>query len=275
MKWSLLPESDVKQFKVYKSLVGVRLSHRPPSDLAGQNLALKLNDGTAQTITFDGTTATVDKINATLSGGRAYQSRASTEHFYIRSNNRAEDGSLELIDSPALSLFGEMPRRVFAKSECFLIGTVDAGSDPSQNFELPDPDGVPQDWYAITTLDHLDYESDKSPFKQAVSYSGDICVLEGCVVDLHGARLADVEVKATLVLYPHSSALSTQVSTEPVFTLTGPDGRFSLILLQGTTVQLEIPAVGFSRNVDVPEKAYVFVSELLAELDYRFPLESF
>lgn len=272
VKWSLLPESEVKSFNLFKSIVGVRLPHKTLSELSGKALTLKVNGGASQTVTFDGTTGTVSKLNSSLTGARAYEA-TTPGYFYIRSNNRSQTGSIQILPSTAQELWGEIPRLVTEKSESFFIGSVPVNT--TGNFEFPDPDGTPHDWYALTTIDPLDYESDKSPFKQAVSYTGDVCILEGCVVDLHGRRLPDVEVRATLVLYPHSSTHTTQVSTEPVTTLSGPDGRFSLTLLQGTTVQLEIPAVGFSRNVDVPEKPYVFVSDLLAELDYRFPLESF
>jgi len=273
LRWNLLPESDVANFRIFKSVVGVRLPLLTPASLAAKALLLKVDGGATQTINFDGVTPLVDRLNAVLVGAAAFTSRASPQHFYIRSNNRST-GSIQILPSSGQVALGTTPRLISEKSESFLIGTV-AALPGAENFEFPDPDGTPHDWYSLTTVDRLTYESDKAAFKQAIAFTGNVCVLEGIVVDLRGARLADAEVKATLILYPPSSIQSTQVSTEPVTTLSGPDGRYSLILLQGTTVQLEINSVGFNRNIDVPEKPYAFVSDLMADLDYRFPLESF
>jgi hypothetical protein len=81
---------------------------------------------------------------------------------------------------------------------------------------------------------------------------------------------ADAEVKATLKAIPHSSETASHVTLEPVVTLSGVDGRFSLPLLQGALVQIEIPAVGFTRNVTIPAQPFAFITDLAVDLDYSF-----
>lgn len=97
--------------------------------------------------------------------------------------------------------------------------------------------------------------------------------MEGIVTTLQGVRVADAEVKATIIKFPQEVGGTPQVTLEPITTLTGSDGRFSIPLLQGTLVQFEIPAVGFIRNITIPEKPCEFITDLQVDLDYRYPLE--
>jgi len=272
LRWSKFPGADVASYKVYCSMVGFRLHTIHPSVVAGKTLILKMNDGDEQTITFDGETGLADQLNATLIQGHAYES-SNPDWIYVRSDVRTAPGSVEIVDGTALEDFGLVARTIYEKSEDFLIGSVEAPLDPSSVVEYPDPDGVCQDWYTVTTVNSQGQESAKTIYKQPTTNTGNLCVLEGIVTSLQGVRLPDCEVTATLVKYPHESSKASQISLDTVRTYTGPDGRFSLALLQGALVILEIPVVGFSHNITVPRRSHEFITDILVDLDYRYPVE--
>jgi len=232
-----------------------------------------MNDLATQTITFNGVTPVIDKINATLLGGRAYTSVVDPLYFLVRSDIREGAGVVQIVGGTALGPLGLTARTISEKSESYVIATVAALIDPLLSLEFQDLDGVLQDWYAISTLDSFDNESIKTAFRQPLSTAGQICVLEGVVVDVQGVRIPDSEVTARLVAYPQlASTCATGVTIAPVSTLSGPDGRFSLPLLQGALVILEIPAMNFSKNITVPAKSFEFITDLGVDLDYRYPL---
>lgn len=270
LKWSPFPGADVVSYKIYRSMVGFEAPVLTPSELNGLTLQLKLNGGATQTITFDNSTSSVDKINATITGGMAYASLEDSDYFLLRSDIRSTPGSVQIVGGTSLSVFGLTARTIYEKSEDIVIATIPATSD---EMVYEDPDGVCQDWYAITTLNTAGEESLKSPYRQPMTYTGDICVLEGIVTTLQGVRIPDAEVIATLIKFPQEIHKAPQISREPIKALTGVDGRFSIPLLQGALVQFEIPIVEFIRNITVPNKPCEFITDLQVDLDYRYPLE--
>lgn len=273
LRWAPFPGADVAKYRVYRSIVGFRAILADASALGGLTLVLQMNGTPPQSIYFDAVSPVVDNINAQISGGHAYPSQADAGYFLVRSDIRTAPGAVTIVGGTALSLLGLSPRTITEKYENVLIKELDALEDPNTLVEFIDLDGACQDWYAISTVDSQGNESLKSPFKQPVTHTGQLCVIEGIVTDLQGIRIPDAEVTATLVKFPHQSELASQVTLEPLKTLTGPDGRFSLTLLQGALVEIDIPAVGLSRNITVPSKAYEFITELPVDLDYRYPLE--
>jgi len=274
LRWAPFPGADVSSYRVYRSMIGFRAPIPPLSSISGKTLQLKMNGATAlQTITFDGTTPVIAKINASLSGGQAYVSGADSGFFLLRSDIRAAPGSVQIVGGTALSLLGQTARTITEKSEDAQIATVAALADPNQFITYQDCDGVCHDWYTVTTVNSMGEESRKPPYKQSTQYSGPICVLEGIVTNLQGVRMPDVEVVATLVKFPQEIGRAPQITLEPISTLTGPDGRFCIALLQGALVQFDIQAVGFSRNITVPYKPCEFITDLRVDLDYRYPLE--
>lgn len=273
LRWAPFPGADVVSYKVYRSMVGFQAPVLTPSALSGKTLQLKMNGGSTQTFTFDGSSLSYDKINATISGGRAYLSVADSQYFLLRSDIRSAPGSVQIVGGTALVSMGLTPRLIQEKSEDVVIAQITANPDPQVIMEYTDPDGVCQDWYTVTSVDSHGTESAKAPYRQPTSYTGPVCVLEGIVTNLQGVRMPDIEVIATLVRYPQEIGKCPQITLEPITVYTGSDGRFSIPLLQGALVEFDIPSVGFSRNVTVPEKAYEFITDLQVDLDYRFPLE--
>lgn len=274
LRWAPFPGADVASYRVYRSIIGFRAPVLTPAALSGKTLILRMNSSTSsQTITFDGVAPTVDKINAVLTGGRAYLSVDDSQYFLLRSDVRSSPGQVQIVGGTALTLLGLTQRTIFERSEDEVIAQITADPDPSVVMEYQDPDGVCLDWYTVTSIDSHGTESAKAPYRQPTSYTGQVCVLEGIVTNLQGVRMPDIEVIATLVKYPQEIGKCPQITLEPIKVVTGPDGRFSIPLLQGALVQLDIEAVGFSRNVTVPAKAYEFLTDLQVDLDYRYPLE--
>lgn len=271
LRWAPFPEADVASYRVYRSLIGFRAPVLTPTSLNGLTLQLKMNGGATQTVTFNGT-PTVDRINAVLVGGQAYLSVADSDFFILRSNLRTAPGSVQITGGTALGVLGLTARTISEKSEDEVIANLTALEDPEEVVEFDDPDGSLCDFYAVTTVDSLGNESSKTQYRQPITSTGAVCVLEGIVTDLQGVRVPDAEVVAKLVRYPHQTGAASQITLAPVQTLTGPDGRFSLPVIQGALIQLEIPAVGFAKNITVPEKSYEFVTDLVVDLDYRYPL---
>lgn len=273
LRWAPFPGADVASYKVYRSMIGFSAPVLTPAALSGKTLQLKMNGGTTQTITFDAFATAVNKINATLVGGRAYPSISDRQYFLLRSDIRSAPGSVQIVGGTALTDLGLTARTIQEKSEDQVIAQVTANPDPAVTLEYNDPDGVCQDWYTVTSIDSHGTESAKAPYRQPASYTGQVCVMEGIVTNLQGVRMPDVEVVATLVRYPQEIGKCPQITLEPITALTGSDGRFSIPLLQGALVEIDIQAVGFSRNITVPEKAYEFITDLQVDLDYRYPLE--
>jgi hypothetical protein len=273
LRWAPFPGSNVASYKVYRSIIGVT-GVRPPdlTTLIGKTIILRANcKPTATTITLTGGNP-VDDINAAAQGFRAYDSSLDVDQFLIRSDIREQPGSLQVVGGTALADLGLSARTVVEKSEDSLIATLPANPDPEAMLEFQDPDGVVQDWYAISTIDAYNNESRKSNYKQPITSTGPVCSIEGIITDLQGVRVPDAEISAKLVAFPHSPESASHVTLAPITTRTGSDGRFSLVLLQGALVELGIPAIGFFHNIRVPEQSYVFITDLRVDLDYQYPL---
>lgn len=269
LRWTPYPEASVVSFNIYRSIIGFRALSPTPSLLNGLTLILKMNEQSPQTIAFSGPDPLVDQINAVLVGGRAYESENPSTSFIVRSDIRGAPGKVEIVGGTALSALGLTARVITEKSEDEKIGNVLRGSDQTVEFE--DSEGGLSDWYAVTSVDNLDNESLKTAYRQPTSSVAPLCVLEGLVVDLQGVRIPDQEVKAMLVEFPNKCPPS-YITRAPVTVLSGPDGRYSIPLLQNALVQLTIPATGYSRTLKVPEQPYAYVSDLPVNIDYRYPL---
>jgi len=272
LRWAPYPEANVVSYKIYRSIIGFVANIPLGPAISGKTLELKMNGGATQTFTFNSSDSVVDTINNTISGGEAFLSYEDEDKFLLRSNLRDENGSVEIVGGTGLSELGLTARVITEKSEDGLLSTVPAAEDPSSFMSFSDEDGALQDWYAISTVDSIGKESLKTEYKQAISFVGPLCVMEGIITDLQGVRQVDEEVRAKIVLIPQGVPVYTSISKNWVSTLSGPDGRFSLPLLQGAVVKFEVPVLGYSRNIRVPEKAYEFIKDLYIDLDYRYPL---
>lgn len=231
-----------------------------------------MNGGANQTITFVAGDI-IAQINAVLVGGKAYASDDITK-FLLRSDNRGPDGSVQIVGGTALADLGLTARIITAKSEDTLVATIAALANPEDMVTYADPDGFVQDWYAITTVDTSANESLKSAYIQPIQATGPLCVIEGIVMNLQGARVPDVEVHANIQLHPEKIDALSNITLDKVRVLTSVDGRFSIALLQGAIVKLECDRIGLSRMIKVPEQAYAFINDIHVDLAYRYPIGS-
>ena len=273
LRWAPYPGTDVASYKLYRSMIGFKIPQIDPAIVAGKTLIMTVNSTANQTVSFSGTSSVLDQINAQTTGVTGYASVVDASYAYIRDDVRNSPGFITIVGGTALTDLGLSIGTISAKSSDELIATVPANPDQTVALEYADPDGVCQDWYSISSVNSLGDESSKSPAKQPITHSGNLCVIEGIVTDLQGVRIPNTEVVATLVKFPHASELASQITLEPIKTYTGSDGRFSLALLQGALVQLDIEALGYSHNITVPAKAYEFITEMPFDTDYQYPLE--
>ena len=272
LRWAPFPDADVASYKVFRSMIGFRAKVVAPATLSGKTLILKMNGGSSQTITFSGTSSAVDQITAALTGGKAFLSNADSTWFFVRSNIRSAPGSVQIVGGTALADLQLIARTITEKSEDLQVATVAALEDPMEMVEWADVDGVPEDFYAIVSTDSFGNDSLKTSYRQAIAYTGAICVLEGIVTDLQGVRFPDAEISIQLIRYPQAIGKVPQITRQKLTFLTGSDGRFSIPVLQGALVQFEIKEVEFSREIEVPFKAYEFLTDIQVDLDYRYPL---
>ena len=266
LKWARFPESDVVSYKVFRSIIGFSA---PIMSLTGKTLVLKVNGSTNQTFTFSASPI-VNTINATIVNGRAFLSDSGTR-FIVRSNVRVSPGSVEIISGTALADLGLTPHLITERSESELLATVMANVIPTATEQYPDPDGVLDDFYAISSVSSLAIESLKTPWRQPIQTAGPLCVVEGTIADLQGVRIPDAEIIATLQV-PPKSLTNTYITKDAIRTLSGPDGRFSLPLLQCALVKLEVPLLGYMKMVTIPKQSYIFIKDLLVDDNYTYPI---
>lgn len=269
LKWSIIDGADVETFNIHRSIVGFSTPTEAPFGLInGDTLQIKLNNDTLQTITFSGDLAIgplVDEINAQIEGGQAFAA-VDSNILYLRSDIRSESGFLTIVGGTALSKLGQTARTISPQSEVLLLDSV-AGTV----FEFTDLNGVLEDFYGLQTVDSLGCVSVVSALTQAITFSGPICVIEGCVIDLQGVRVPDVLVTARIVTPPDTFGENEKaiVTKDLISTLSAEDGRFSLALLQGSEVLFEINNTGLSDPVLIPNQNFEFFSKLAIFDDYK------
>jgi hypothetical protein len=263
LRWTKFPEADVVAYKIYRSIIGFVAPKN--IDLTGKDLTVRIDGGMPQTIFFTGPD-TIDQINAQIHCAAAYAS-ADGVNFLFRSNQREAPGSVEIVGGSAMADLGLTPRIITEKSEDRYIATV---NDPTTEYD--DPDGTPSDYYAIVTVSSQGFESVKSSYKKAVPTCGPLCIVEGIIVNAQGTRIADAEVRATLQVPPNRISKMVAVNKDPITVYSGSDGRFSLPLLQGILVRLEIPILNYIRMTVIPDKPYVLLNELISDDKYQYPL---
>lgn len=269
LKWAPYPEAKIASYRVYRSILGFTAPIL--TTLAGKTLTLKINGGALQTVNFTGGSV-IDDINNAIVGGKAYQSQADLNQFVFRGDLREAPGSIQIVGGTALGDLSLTARIITEKSEDVLLATVPALADPNSFVEFTDPDGCPSDWYAVTTVDPGGCESLKSNYRQAITGGGSLCVIEGIIVNLQGARVVDAEILATIQVPPESGATQAFISTDTISTLSGSDGRFAIALLQGAIVKFECEKIGLTRMIRVPDKPFAFINDIRVDLDYRYPL---
>ena len=275
LRWAAAAESDVVSYKVHRSVVGVHAHHVDQVMVEGDSLILSVDGKAPQTILFSGPTPAVDQINAQLRGARAVALADSEDGFLLRSNTKSAPGSLEVIGGTALDAFMLDRGLRTERSEWHTIAEilVSATADITAPLTMTDPDGLPEDYYQVTAVSSTGEESRPTPPKKASQSLAEVCVIHGAVVSLSGYPVPDLAVKATLMVAP-TDLQGLHISKKPVVALTDAYGNFSIALLQGASVLLEIEDIGYSRTFTVPALDFVVLPSVESDFDYRFPLQT-
>lgn len=269
LRWVKYPESDIVSYKIYKSIVGFKAILPPPSAVYGKTLSLIVNGGSVQNILFHGTASIIDQINASIVDAKAYFSVENDLFFYLRGNLRTGLASVEIKACDSLDILGLHPEVITEQSKIFSIGEIVANQQIGATEQFSDLDGSIYDYYAISSVNSLGDESLKTPLKQPINTSGSLCVLEGYVCDLQGARVPDAEIIITLQQSPKNIG-NAYLTDEPIVAYSGPDGKISIPVLRGALVKVEISKVSFSRNVTIPDLAFVNINDLSVDGTYQY-----
>ena len=268
LRWVPIEYSDIKAYKLYRAIIGFNTPTEAPFGLImDDDLIFKANNDTTQTIVFDQDYSVDDLItyiNQRAVGATAYRDYYSNA-LYFRSDNRTESGYLDIIGGTSLAKFGQAPRLIQEKSEPLYVTTTLFGVE-----EHDDMNGLVDDYYGLTTLNSLDQESSRTALIKASAFGGELCVIEGVIYDLQGARIADVPVTARVVNPPDKVNVHGMITTKPIYTLSAENGRFSLPILQGTQVIFYIDETRVSDTVEIPYEPYVYWDNLPIYEQYRY-----
>jgi len=266
LRWVPIEGADIASYNIHRSMIGFITEEEAPFGFNGESLQLKINNQTIQTFNFvddSDINELVDFLNANMVGATAYKAYG-TDQLIVRSDIRAGAGFIEIVGGSALLKLGLSPHIISEKSETLKIGSI-----PYSELEYEDQNGVLEDFYGISTVDNVGNESNISSLRQAINFTGPICVVEGCITDLQGMRVPDVKVLARIVT-PPEGAEHTSIIKDEISVLTGEDGRFSLPILQGARVIFEIDETRVSDPISIPVRPYVFFDDLPIDYEYKF-----
>jgi hypothetical protein len=86
--------------------------------------------------------------------------------------------------------------------------------------------------------------------------AGPVCQVTGTICGIDGSAKAGAQVRATVLLTQADQggqvAGGAGVTSETVSAITADDGTFTIQLLQGATVELEIPDINLRKDVVIP-----------------------
>lgn len=274
--WLPLSNSEISRYKVYRSVVGFEADKGTPALLAGKTLEVSLNLGPTQTITFDGTTPTVDRINMTLVGGYAASLEASPGRFALRVSPGSAPGMVQVLGGTALADLGVLAGTYSKESHRQLVANINSSpEDDTEGVEFCDSDGTIYDSYQVSTVDLSGVESRPTEYSLPTAQTGRLCRVYGCVSTAAGVRVPDSSITAKILEYPQSVVSPTFVDKEEVSALSDSQGRFEILLLRGAFVEISVPALCFRRTVLIPDQAEAALVSLAVCRDYRLALETY
>lgn len=261
IKWARKTGSTVNTYSIWRAMVGFKA---PIVNLDTKTLELKINGQDLQTVTF-GTGNLVSTLNSSLVGATASLANSGTE-FILRSNIKTAPGSIEIVGGTALTDLGLTAKLITEKSDVQLIATQAANIVDTTIESFSDPDGIKEDWYAISAD-----SGELSPMVKPIKTAYPLCSVEGIVCDLQGQPMVDVEVTATIQTAP-SEVASSYITKDVVRVISNKDGIISLPLMQGALVKIEIPAIGLIKMVTIPAQSYIFLKDILVDEEYTYPI---
>lgn len=268
-----LSGASISRYGIYRSVVGFQGDIVAPAVADGKTLQLSINLGAAQTVTFDGSTPIIDKMNSYFVGGRAVASVGSPARFIWRVDGGSSPGVVQILGGTALADLGLTAGTYSSQSKDYLVTYIDATpSDDADGVEFCDPDGTIYDSYRVTTIDLSNEESKPTNYVMPTETTGKVCWVYGVVSDPSGVRIPDAEVSARILEMPQSVVPPTYINNTIISTVSNPQGRYEICLLQNSLVELSIPSTYYTRQVRIPEQSRVAVSDLPVDRDYQYPL---
>lgn len=275
LQWSKKAGFDVDTYQVFRSMVGIHLPHVPPSALYGTTLVVSVDGRPAETVSFVGPDSVAQQVNRQLSRGIAYTAQNASDGTFLRSPSGAAPGSVEVLGGTSLPIFDLEVGLRTERSEWYLVGDIPgSGSGSEEVVSFSDPDGGELDYYSISTISSSGEESRRSPpIRPLTGTPGPVCVVSGTISDAQGIYVEDAKVVATPLALPIFT-FGAGLSKKPVVALTDAYGKFSLPLLQGTSVIMEVEETGYSRTFTVPSKDSIDIADLESDFEHRYPLNT-
>lgn len=266
VKWNVFEDADIDTMRLYRAITGLEIPF-PNSLSTGNVFKFIATDSSLQTLTVGATD--IDSILALLNTAKgvvATKDSGDTKIF-LRIPARI-DPRLVLFSSSALTSLGETPRTIVPRSEFkaihdepFVTGTFE--------YEFEDLDGDPNDWYYITTI-KSGAESFPSIAQQPHLTPEKVCVIEGRVTDLQNNPIVGVEVEASVIIPPNTTAKNTGIVTMIKQVLTDEKGRWSITLIRGQLIMFHIEAIGYNQIIEVPDKPFELFRDLEPLKDHEF-----
>ena len=249
LKWSVNTASSAIAYKIYKSFIGFDVNK---ISLPQKTLVLSIDGAQEICIVFD--EGDVAEKLKTIPGLFVTQ-------LYDQWRVKAKK-SIKIISGTSLTALKLSKGLIEEKSLKLLVATVYRVDMNRSEYEFKDEFGAYDDFYGISSIYQNGTESNMCPMRQGVSSTGPICVVEGLVSDVQGSRVQDIEVIAKIHRYP-DLLNKTLITKAPIKVYTHSDGKYTLPLLQGAIVKIEIPSLGLGRTIEVPKAT----SAQLADLD--------
>jgi hypothetical protein len=260
VEWLKFSQPGIVTYKVFSTFAGFS---GKLVNLSGKTLIISLDGGDPQTITFGGDI--IRSFHEQVEGGRAYVD-FSGNAFTFRSNNKAKDATLSIIGGTAVPFLDIEGDFVLEPKE---LGEISAITN-SCNLSFVDHDGSYMDHYIVVAMDENGVAVDQSEPFRALNSEASICVLEGILFDITGMPAVDAEIKILPAIYDQRPTEIGKLTNSLKSFMTRPNGFFSIPLVKCATVHVNIPLVGYSGYINVPDQDFVFLNELLQTEDSKY-----
>jgi hypothetical protein len=267
IKWSTFEDSNADSFNIYRAITGITISSTN-SLVIGDQLTFSATSSTVQKITLTATTLSsiATQINTQAKGLKATVNAGNTLLF-LRCTAR-DNPKLKLYPCTFLTHTGTSVRTIVPRLEFSAIASVPFVASPPTDYSYSDLDGDPLDYYHITSVVGS-VESVPSLDQAPLITPESLCVVEGRVIDFQNNPIVNAEVTAATIGGVELSDNSA-LRTEGVSTSTDELGRWSLPVLRGTMLLLQISSIGYNQVVKIPDQASVLFEDLELTEDHYF-----
>jgi len=259
LNWSCFADALCNTFKIYRAITGITVAF-PNTIQVGDKLLLSVSKGTPQTITMSGATTT-SLASDILSQGKGITATINQANTAVLIRAAASEyPRFQLLACSFATHTSQTPRVVLPRQEFTLITSV-ARTAGIFDYSFVDLDGVPADWYRMTTVTDS-VETIPTLDSHALLSPQSFCVIVGRVMDGQNRPIVGAPVTAALQADSRHTDNSGIVGT--VFEAqTDLYGRFAIPLLQGQVVLLQIKSIGYNQFVQIPDQPYVLFSDLV------------